>query len=165
MSEPKLIHFVWFCFAHCLTTICLERDFCANGDFRESFLLQSMVFRHGVFYSKFLLVSSVCGKCLPFLREYHCFFSCATEHFNILFTCDFHFLLGLSKRLFLNLNFEFAYSKFLDPGTNQVKLHCSTYLNLLSIDQLSQCHKLRGRKEAKVQIPKLGWWHLYSCET
>jgi len=51
MPEPKLIHFVWFCFAHCLTTICLERDFCANGDYRESFLTRDKwVFCNRVFY-------------------------------------------------------------------------------------------------------------------
>ena len=161
MAGPKLILYVWFCFAHCVTSICLERDFCANGDYRESFLLQSKwVFRNGVFYSTCLVVSSVRGKCLPFLREYHYYFyGCAAECVDAILTCDVHFLPSLSKRLFPILNFEFTYSKFFDPGTNQDKLECSTYLNLLSIDQLSQCHKLRGRKEAKVQIPKLGWWH------
>ena len=70
MAGPKFILYVWFCFAHCVTSICLERDFCANGDYRESFLLQSKwVFRSRVFYSTCLVVSSVRGKCLPFLRE------------------------------------------------------------------------------------------------
>ena len=158
MPEPKLIHFVWFCFAHCLTTICLERDFCANGDYRESFLTRDKwVFCNRVFYCMCLVVSSVFGKCLPFLREDQYFYSCATERFDPILICDFHFLLSLSKRLFPILNFEFAYSKFL--MLEPIKLIALTYLNLLSIDQLAQSHKLRGRKEAKVQIPKLGWWH------
>jgi len=52
MAGPKLTLYVWFCFAHCVTSICLERDFCANGTAVKVFFCRA----NGFFVTEYFIL-------------------------------------------------------------------------------------------------------------